>query len=176
MAVRPSTPTEPASWGPARSKVLRWHDPRLLAEATATAGGLEILGAIRDGLLPPPPMAQVFGLVLVEVAEGRVVFEYEPDESAYNPLGMVHGGAVCTLADSVLGCAVHTTLGPGTSYTTVNLQVSFLRPLFAGRGVVRAVGTVTKPGRRVAFARAEITDPEGRLAAEATASCLILGP
>jgi uncharacterized protein (TIGR00369 family) len=107
---------------------------------------------------------------------GRVVFECEPDESAYNPIGVVHGGLVCTLADTVAGCAVHTTLDAGVAYTSIDLNVSYLRPVTKDSGVLRATGRVTKPGRRVAFSSAEIADQAGKIVATATSSLLVMDP
>jgi uncharacterized protein (TIGR00369 family) len=135
--------------------------------------GLDFIRALKDGLLPPPPMASVFDFSMTEVEVGRVTFECTPDESAYNPIGVVHGGLVCTLADSVVGCAVHTTLEAGVGYTSIDLNVSYLRPVTVGSGRLRAIGTVTKPGRRVAFASAEVVDDQGKTVATATSSCLI---
>jgi uncharacterized protein (TIGR00369 family) len=130
--------------------------------------------ALRDGQLPAPPIAELFGMRLVEVESGMVVFECEPDESAYNPIGTVHGGLVCTLADSVTGCAVHTTLERGSGYTSIDITVNYLRPVTMDSGILRATGTVTKPGRRVAFARAEIVDGSGKMVATATSSILVI--
>ena len=121
-------------------------------------------------------MATVFGFRIAELSEGRIVFECEPDESSYNPLGVVHGGLVCTLADTVCGCAVHTALPPGVSYTSIDLVVSYLRPVTVASGTLRATGTARKVGRRVAFADAVIVDGAGREVATATSSLLVLAP
>jgi uncharacterized protein (TIGR00369 family) len=163
-------------WGHERSKVVTWHDPRTTAAAVPTMDGVAFLGAIRDGVLPAPPIARLMGMRLVEIGEGSVVFECEPDESVYNPIGTVHGGLVCTLADTVTGCAVHTTLAKGSAYTSIDIAVTYLRPVTLNSGVLRATGIVTKPGRRVAFARAEILDGAGTLVATATSSCLVMTP
>jgi uncharacterized protein (TIGR00369 family) len=136
--------------------------------------GLEFLRAIRDGKLPPAPIAALMGLRPTEVEPGRVVFEGTPDESVYNPIGMVHGGYVCTLADTVAACAVHTTLEAGTIYTSIDLNVSYTRKVTRDSGTLRAVGTVVKPGRRVAFCRADIFDGAGKVVATATSSCLVM--
>ena len=174
-ATAPSRPGgDPGPWGPVRSKTVTWHDPMATAEAGATRSGLDFLRAMRDGLIPPPPIAVLFGFRMAVIEEGRVVFECEPDESAYNPIGVVHGGLVCTLADTVAACAVHTTLPAGTSYTSIDLTVSYLRPVTADSGVLRATGTVTKPGRRVAFSAAEVVDGAGKVVATATSSCLVM--
>jgi uncharacterized protein (TIGR00369 family) len=164
----------PTAWGPARRRTVTWHDPGPTTQAGQGLDGLALLGALRDGVLAPPPMAALLGFELVEVEAGRVVFECRPDASTYNPLGVVHGGLVCTLADTAAACAVHSTLPAGTTYTSIDLSVSYLRPVTTERGPLRAVGQVVKPGRRVAFARAEITDVEGKPVAEATSSCLVM--
>jgi len=161
-------------WGAPRSKIVSWHAPQVSASAVPSLSGIDFMRALRDGRLPAPPIAQLFGMRLVEVESGMVVFECEPDESAYNPIGTVHGGLVCTLADSVTGCAVHTTLERGFGYTSIDISVNYLRPVTAASGVLRAVGTVTKPGRRVAFARAEIVDGAGKVVATATSSILVM--
>jgi uncharacterized protein (TIGR00369 family) len=110
------------------------------------------------------------------VHHGLAVFECTPDESVYNPIGLVHGGLACTLADSAAGCAVHTTLEPGARYTSIDITVNYLRPVTLASGTLVATGRVTKPGRRVALATAEVTDDAGRLVATATSNCLILSP
>ena len=161
-------------WGEPRSKTVSWHDPSITVAAGATLTGIEFLRAIRDGALPPPPIAALLGMRMCEVDEGRVVFECQPDESAYNPIGVVHGGLVCTLADTVAACAVHTTLDLGVAYTSIDLNVSYLRPVSVSSGVLRATGLVARPGRRVAFSTAEVMDQAGKLVATATSSCLIM--
>jgi len=136
--------------------------------------GLDFLVALRDGLLPPPPIASVLAFAIREVEVGQVTFECTPDRSVYNPIGTVHGGLVCTLADTVIGCAVHSTLDAGHTYTSIDLNVSYLRPVTDASGVLRAQGRVTKPGRRVAYAAADIVDAAGKLVATATGSCLVM--
>jgi uncharacterized protein (TIGR00369 family) len=170
----PAGPT-PVAWGDPRTRVVTWFDPAPTSQAGAAMSGLDFIRAIRDGVLARPPMASVFDFAMTEVEVGRVTFECTPDESAYNPIGMVHGGLVCTLADSVLGCAVHTTLDAGVAYTSVDLNVSYLRPVTIDSGRLRATGTVIKPGRKVAFGRAEILDAAGKVVATATGTCLVMG-
>src|ERR1700685_1082546 len=110
-----ANPAGARAWGAPRAKTVQWYDPMIAAAAAAGSGlsGLEFLRAIRDGKLPAPPIAVLMGFHPVEVEEGYVVFEGTPDESVYNPIGMVHGGYVCTLADTVAACAVHTPLEGG---------------------------------------------------------------
>src|SRR6266446_8458550 len=130
-------PARLGDWGEARSRAITWHDPQRTMIAGATMRGIERLQAIRDGRLPPPPMAAVFGFVITDIDVGRVGFECTPDESASNGLGVVHGGLVCTLADTVVGCAVQTTLEPGATFTSIDLNVSYLRPVTTDSGVLR---------------------------------------
>jgi uncharacterized protein (TIGR00369 family) len=166
----------PASWGEARSKTVTWFDPAATVAAGVGLSGLEFMRALRDGSVPPAPIALLLGMTLVEVDAGVVSFACQPDESVYNPIGVVHGGLVCTLTDSVAGCAVHTTLAAGWGYTSIDITVNYLRPVTLASGPLRATGRVTKPGRRVALAAAEVTDATGRLVATATSNCLVLPP
>lgn len=164
----------PETWGEEHSKTVTWHDPLATAAVGLQLSGLEYLTAIAEGKLPTAPIANLFGMVPVSAADGEVVFEVTPDTSAYNPLGFVHGGTMCTLLDTAAGCAVHTTLPAGVGYTSIEIKVSYLRGVHAGVPL-RARGWVTKPGRRIAFAEAEITDPDGKVVATASSSLLIIG-
>lgn len=110
----------------------------------------------------------------------REVVWHDPGPTAAAGMQMagleyLHGGLMCTLLDSVAGCAVHTTLPAGVGYTSIEIKVSYMRPVKAGVPLL-ARGWVTKRGNRVSFADGEITDPEGRKIATASSSCLILRP
>ena len=169
-------------FGAEREKTVSWYDPMTtaamaMAMAMAMAGtmsGRHFLEGIRDGLIPAPPIAKLMSLSIQEVGEGRVVFTCAPDESLYNPIGLVHGGLICTLADTVIGCAVHSLLEAGVAYTSIDLTVNYLRPVLADGKALRATGVVTKSGRRVAFANAEIVDGAGKIVATASGSALIM--
>jgi uncharacterized protein (TIGR00369 family) len=175
MATRPELDTvHSASWGQPRNKTITWWDPTQLNAAGGGLTGLEFLVAVRDGQLPPAPIAALFSMRLVEAEKGMVVFECRPDESAYNPIGVVHGGLVCTLSDSVAGCSVHSTLDAGVAYTSIDINVTYLRPVTVDSGVLRATGRCSKVGRRVSYATAEVVDGAGRAVASATSSCLIM--
>lgn len=165
--------THTDDWGEPRQRTVTWHDPEVLARSGAGLTGLEFMQAISDGRLPMPPIASLFDMRGDEVAEGRISFRCTPHESAYNPIGAVHGGLVCTLLDSVLGCAVHTTLPAGFGYTSIEIKVSYLRGVTVRSGELLAVGRVTKPGRRVAFAEGEVTDASGRTVATGSSSLLV---
>ena len=174
---RPAEPDGAGDWGTPRTKTVTWYDPEMTAAAGSGLSGLEFLQALVDGRLPPAPLVMLLGFRAVEAEAGRVVFAGTPDESVYNVLGMVHGGLVCAVADTVAALAVRTTLEAGVGYTSIDLNVSYTRPVTRDSGALRAVGTVVKPGRRIAFSQAEIFDHAGRLVASATSSCLIMpGP
>ena len=159
----------------ARHRTVHWDDPAPSAAVATRVTGLAFLEGIRDGMLPSPPIARLLGFTLTEVEPGRSVFECEPSESQYNPIGSVHGGYAATLLDSVLGCAVHTTLDAGVGYTTAGLEVKFMRPITREVERVRATGEVTYRGRRQATAQGRLTDVSGeRLFASATTTCMIL--
>jgi uncharacterized protein (TIGR00369 family) len=163
----------PSFWGTPRSKTVTWHDPMVGAHAGAKLSGMDHLTAMLKGELPPPPITELMGIRLVSVEKGETVFEGTPDESVYNPIGVVHGGLMCTVLDSVAGCAVHSTLPAGTGYTSVEIKVNYLRAVHAGVPL-RAKGWVTKPGRRIAFAEGEVRDDEGKLLATASSTCMVI--
>ena len=102
------------------------------------------------------------------------MFEMTPGPQHYNPIGSVHGGIALTLLDSAMGCAVYTTLAPGVGYTTIDLHVTFVRPLTATTGTIRAEGRVVHAGSRVATAEGRVVDATGRVYAHATTRCLIM--
>ncbi len=138
--------------------------------------GLSYIRAMIAGEFPPPPIARLLNFWLVSAEPGEAVFECEPGEHHYNPLGMVHGGLACTLLDSVVGCAGHTTLPAGVGYTSIDLNVSYLRPILATTSLLRARGRVVKGGRRVIFTEGVLEDASGTPLATATSSLLVLGP
>jgi uncharacterized protein (TIGR00369 family) len=172
-AEAPAAPTAPPAWGDARSRTVTWHDPLITAAGALERSGLETMQAIRDGVLPAPPIAQLMQFDIRVLEEGLVEFGCTLDESVYNPIGVVHGGLVCTLLDTVAGCAVHTTLPKGMAYTSIELKVNYLRAVHASSGPLTAIGRVVKPGRRVAFAEGEILDAQGRSVATASSSLLV---
>ena len=120
-----------------------------------------------------PPIGTTLKINLVEVSEGRAVFEGTPGIHAYNPLGIVHGGYAATLLDSACGCAVHSSLNGHQSYATLELKVAYHHTLTSTTGPVRAEGKVVSIGKRVAFAEGRITDVAGRLYASATSTLLV---
>ena len=156
-----------------RTVTVSWDDPAAGADAARKMSGLEYLKAIARGELPGAPIAHLVGFDLSEVEEGRVVFECEPGEQHYNPIGSVHGGLACTLFDSAMGCAVHTELPAGAGYTTIELKVNFLRPITAATGRLFCEGKTIHVGGRIATAEARLMDEAGRLYGHATTTCMI---
>jgi uncharacterized protein (TIGR00369 family) len=121
-----------------------------------------------------PAIGETLEFSLVEVEEGRVVFEGTPGKRVYNPIGTVHGGYAATLLDSACGCAVHSKLSPTQTYTTLELKVAYHKAMTAETGPVRAEGRVITMGRRAAFTEARLTDAAGRLYASATSTLLVM--
>jgi uncharacterized protein (TIGR00369 family) len=121
-----------------------------------------------------PSIGETLDFTLVEVDEGRVVFEGTPSLRVYNPIGTVHGGYAATLLDSACGCAVHSRLSATQGYTTLELKIAYHKAMTADTGPVRAEGRVITMGRRAAFAEAKLTDASGRLYASATSTLLVM--
>lgn len=156
-----------------RKRLITWEDPAVGAAAMPSMSGLEYLHSMMGKKLPPPPMGELLNMTLTEAEPGTATFTCQPDESHYNPIGAVHGGLVCTLLDSALGCAVQTTLPKGVGYTSIEIKVNYLRSIRAGSGPLTCVGVVSKAGSRVAFADGTVTDADGKLVATATGSLLV---
>jgi uncharacterized protein (TIGR00369 family) len=164
----------PEARGESRTKRVSWHDPSILATAAAAMAGRDFLQAVVEGRLPPPPIANLIGSELVSVGDGEVLFRCTPDDSTYNPIGMVHGGLLCTLLDSAAGCAVHTRLEAGVGYASIEIKVSFLRPVRTDSGTLDVVGRALRVGRQIAFAEARAHDGNGELVGHATSSIAVL--
>lgn len=148
------------------------HQP-IDAAALRAHSGLSLMQAMLAGELPRAPIARLMNMSGGEVGPGFVVFEGEPSGDHYNPLGTVHGGYAATLLDSCMGCAVHTTLPAGTGYTTIDLNITYLKAMTADTGKVFARGEVLSSGRLIATARGTLTDSTGRLLATGTTTCLV---
>jgi len=136
--------------------------------------GLDYLRGIAEGRIPAPPIAALLGLGIVQVEPGLVTFSLDVGEHLYNPIGSVHGGVFCALLDSAMSCAVHSRLGPGQAYTTLELKVNLVKPLTVDTPRVVATGQVLSSGRRVATASGQINGPDGTLYAHATTTCLVI--
>jgi uncharacterized protein (TIGR00369 family) len=135
--------------------------------------GLEIMQAMLRGELPYPPIGQTLDFSLIEVDQGRALFQGTPGPAHLNPMGTIHGGWYATLLDSALGCAVHTMMPAGRGYTTAELGVNLVRAIGAKAPRVRAEGKVIHCGRQLATAEARLYGPDGTLYAHATTTCLV---
>ena len=142
-------------------------------EQVAGKSGLEMMRAVLTGEIPHAAIARTLDFVLIEVAEGRAVFQGTPGPAHLNPLGTIHGGWYATLLDSALGCAVHTMMPPGRAYTTAELSVNLVRSIGSKVARVRAEGKVIHCGRQLATAEARLFGPDGTLYAHATTTCLV---
>lgn len=138
-----------------------------------TMSGMELFEAIFAGELPAPPIGDTLDFIPIHMEPGIAIFQGKPQLRHYNPLGTVHGGWFCTLLDSALGCAVHTTLPAGRGYTTLEIKVNMLRALTDAVPLVRAEGKVIHAGRQVATAEGRIVGPDGLIYAHATTTCMI---
>jgi len=159
-----------------RTRTITWEDPRALAKAAVGLSGMEYLQKIVSGELPPPPIGALMNFRIGEVTEGRAVFLVEPAEYHYNPIGVVHGGLAATLLDSAMGCAVHSTLPAGASYTTLEIKVNYIRPMSAETGLVRCEAKTIHVGGRTATAEGKVVDAKGKLYAHGTTTCIIFRP
>jgi uncharacterized protein (TIGR00369 family) len=160
----------------ARERLVRWQDTEEAVRAVAGLSGLEAIQALIAGKIPAPPMALLMNIRVVEAEKGRVVFEGEPGEEHYNPIGLVHGGFALTLLDSALGCAIHTALEAGAGYATTDIQVRMVRAIRKDTGRVRCEGTVQHVGRTIGISHGTIVDSAGKLLATGTCACAIIRP
>ena len=159
-----------------RSLSVSWEDPLAAFEAGKNlATPIDYMRAIRDGKLPPPPIAKLLSMDLVEVDEGKAVFQLTPAEQHYNPIGVVHGGLAMTLLDSAMGCCVQTMLPAGKGYTPLEIKVNLVRAITLKTGPIRATGKIVHMGRQTATAEGRLEDAAGKLYAHGTTTCIILG-
>jgi uncharacterized protein (TIGR00369 family) len=133
---------------------------------------LELAKEIVAGKRAQPPIARLLGARLTAIEIGRARMELAADERLANPMGTLHGGVLCDIADAAMGMAYASTLAEGESFTTLELKINFLRPVW--RAALVADGTVVQRGRTVGLAECAITDEKGRLVAKATSTCLTL--
>ncbi len=136
--------------------------------------GLAFLRGMLEGRHPAPPFTQSTNVYIVLAEEGRVVFEGEPTERFFNPLGTIHGGWTSAILDSAMACAVHTTLQAGQGYTSVEMKLNFVRPILPELGEVTCEGVVVHRGGTLATSEGKLFDARGRLLAHGTETCLIM--
>ena len=143
-------------------------------DQAAALSGFDFLDGLRQGLYPAPPFSEVADVWPVSVEVGRITFEGAPSARFYNPMGIVHGGWIALLLDTVMGCAIHSALKPGQGFVTTDMHTSFIRAVTENGGKLRGEGTLLHLGGRVASAEGKIFDGAGRLVAHGTETCTIM--
>lgn len=121
---------------------------------------------------PPPPVAQLIGFDSVVVGDGQSELTLSVGPRHANPMGTLHGGILCDLGDAAMGTAFASTLGDAESFTTLQLNVHYLKPIW--EQTLRASGSVRKKGRTIGLVDSEIFDQEDRLVASMTSTCMVL--
>lgn len=165
-----------AAWEARDAEVRALHPKSGLGRPEQFAGrtGMEVFRAILAGEIPIAPISETLDFRLVEAEPGRVQFQGRPHFAHYNPLGTVHGGWIATLLDSALGCAVHTLLPAGKTYTTLELKVNYVKALTERVPLVRAIGEIIYSGGRIGTSQGKLVGPDGTLFAHATTTCIVL--
>src|SRR5215471_7956205 len=133
---------------------------------------LDAAKAMIKGETLQPPVGRLIGFNLVSVEPGSAVIECEATESHRNPMGTLHGGILCDIADAAMGMAYASNLDEGESFTTLELKINFLKPVWNAQ--LTATGRVVKQGRTVGMVECDVTDEKGNLIARATSTCLTL--
>lgn len=133
---------------------------------------IDVAGIVLRGELPPPPVARLVGFNIVDVERGRAVVVFEADERHHNPMGTLHGGILCDIADAAMGIAYVSTLEPGETFTTLELKINFLKPIKKAK--LRATGRVAKRGRTIGLAECDVVDEQESLVARASSTCMTL--
>jgi len=133
---------------------------------------LDQLRMVMRGEVPPPPVATLVGFTITEVEPGRSSIAFEATARHANPMGTLHGGILCDVADAAMGIAYASTLEDGETFTTLELKINFLRPIRTAR--LRAVGEVVSRGRTIGLVACDVRDDEERLVARASSTCMTL--
>src|SRR6201998_2430882 len=118
------------------------------------------------------PIARLIGFEANEISGGKATVTLTTGPQDANPMGTLHGGMLCGIADAAMGMAFASTLAPGESFTTIELKINFFRPVWEAQ--LRAEGKVVRRGSTVGYIECEITDEGGRLVAKAASSCMVL--
>jgi uncharacterized protein (TIGR00369 family) len=133
---------------------------------------LEMIRRAQRGEIPPPPVAKLIGFTLASIDPGGAVVEFSADPRHANPMGTLHGGILCDIADAAMGMAYASTLAEGESLTTLELKINFLKPHWTGRLV--ATARIVKGGHTVGLIECDIVDDQRRLVARASSTCMTL--
>jgi uncharacterized protein (TIGR00369 family) len=131
-----------------------------------------LMDQYRAGGGAAPPIAKLIGFTMSSIEPGRAVVEFQPGPQHANPMGSLHGGVLCDIADAAMGMAYAATLGEGETFTTLELKINFLKPIWNAK--LTATGKVVKPGRTVGLVECDVLDEGGSLVARASCTCLTL--
>lgn len=156
-----------------RTRTYEWIDPLDTAAKSKSMAGYDFLQGILSGTIPQPPVAQTLDFKPSSLEAGKVIFDFEPKEFHYNPIGTVHGGVISTVLDTVLGCALHSMLAKGVAYTTLELKVNFVKAVTISSGRLKAEGRLIHLGKSTALVEADLKDDSGRLYAHAISTCML---
>lgn len=133
---------------------------------------IEYVKAVQQGRAPIPPVAKLLDMRITEVAEGRITMQMPVDGRYANPIGTLHGGIICDLADAAMGTAFATTCEEGDSYATVEIKCNYLRPVW--ESVLTATAWVVYRGKTMGLAECEVRDDRKRLIAKLSSTLTIL--
>jgi len=133
---------------------------------------LDYIQRIAAGEMPQPPIGKLLGMRLVAATPGQATFELEADERHWNPMGTLHGGILCDIADGAMGIAFASTLEDGESFTTLELKINFLKPIWKSKLI--AHGRIVKRGKTIGLTECDVFDEAGSLVARATSTCMVL--
>ncbi len=133
---------------------------------------LDLLHRVLRGEAPPPPIATLIGFKLTSIEPGLATVEFEATGQHANPMGTLHGGVLCDIADAAMGMAYGSTLEDGETFTTLELKINFLKPV--RNAVLQAVARVVKGGRTIGLVECDVTDDKQELVARATSTCMAL--
>jgi uncharacterized protein (TIGR00369 family) len=125
-----------------------------------------------SGIMPDSAVAGLLGLRPISVGTGEAIIELEAGPQHFNPMGTLHGGILCDLADLAMGAAFASTLKDNETFTTLELKMNFLRPVW--KDTLRAAARVANRGRTVGLVECEVSDSRGRLVAKSTSTCMTL--
>src|SRR5918911_734985 len=133
---------------------------------------LDDIRMMLSGEVSPPPIATLLGFTLTFVGSGEAVIEFEAAARHANPMGTLHGGVLCDIADAAMGMAYASTLAEGETFTTLELKINFLRPFWTGK--LAAEARMVKDGRTIGLVECDVTDAQQRLVARAASTCMTL--
>lgn len=125
-----------------------------------------------SGELPPAPIGQLIGFKLVSAKDGEAVVELDVDNRFANPMGTLHGGVLCDISDAAMGIAYASLLEDDESFTTLELKINFLKPIWNAH--LRAIGVVVKRGKTVGLTECTVLDEKDNLVARASSTCMTL--